>query len=220
MLIRPINIAIADDHTLFRKTLRAYLSEQKDTNIVLQATDTSDLVSQLKIYSIDVVLMDLFMPDLDAIDAISTIRREHPSVKIIILSISMDVDMISNLIDFGIHGYVSKSDDAEELLRVIYDVANNKICQNKLFINALFKCKQQSLKVYLSDRNETLSDREWKILQLLWREKSNKEIADELFLGVRTIERIRQEMKEKVGTKSTVGLIKFAINKKMIPVIS
>lgn len=218
MLIRPINLAIADDHTLFRKILKKYLSEQKNLNVVLEASNASDVINQLKVYAVDILLMDIFMPGMDAIDAVTLIRKEHPAVKIIIVSMTMDVELVSNLLDCGIHGYVSKSDDTEALLQVIYDIANDKMCRNELFMEALYKNKQQSIKAYLSDSDGRLSERERKILQLLWKEKSNKEIANELFLGVRTVERIRQEMKEKFGTKSTLGLIKFAINKKVIPV--
>jgi DNA-binding NarL/FixJ family response regulator len=216
MLIHPVRLAIVDDHALFRKTLKNYLSDQKNISVLLQSGDVLDLLNKLKSTSIDVLLMNLFMPGLTGVDAIRTIRSEYPNIKIVILSANTDLAVISDLLDSGIHGYISKSDEPEELLQVIQDISQNRICRNRLFTEALYWNRQNSLRLIKGSRPAELNDREKKIVRLLWEEKSNKEIADELYIGIRTVERTRQEMKEKVGVKSTVGLIKFAIQKKII----
>lgn len=216
MLIRPVSVAIVDDHVLFRKTLRNYLSDQKAIQVPLLASDLTELLSKLKDISVDILLMDLFMPGLNSTEGIRAIRSEYPSIKILVLSISTDMNLISDLLDCGIHGYVSKADEPEELLQAIQAAAENRICRNKLFTEALYWNKQNTVNTCFDSSNATLNEREKKILRLLWEEKSNKEIADELFLGIRTVERIRQDLKEKIGAKSTVGLLKFAINKKII----
>lgn len=129
-----------------------------------------------------------------------------------------DSDLISDLLDMGIHGYISKSDEPEELLQAIRAAAENRIYRNRLFTEALYRHKQNTFRAYSDGNTVLLNDREKKILQLLWEEKSNKEIADALYLGVRSVEKIRQDMKEKVGAKSTVGLLKYAIAKRIIGV--
>jgi len=218
MLSRPINLAIVDDHALFRKTLRNFLSEQPNINVLLMAADMFDLFNKLKTSPIDVLLMDIFLPELNGNEALKAIRREYPDMKILILSMSTDMDLISDLQDTGIHGYISKADEPEELMQAIRAVADNRIYRNRIFTEALYWNKQHKVKSSAEQPHGILNDREKKMLQLIWEEKSNKEIADELFLGVRSVEKIRQDMKEKVGVRSTVGLLKYAISKRIIGV--
>lgn len=215
MLFRPINLAIVDDHSLFRKTLKSFLSEHSNINVAIQAADMFDLLTKLKTMSIDLLLMDIFMPGLNGNEALKIVRTEFPSIKILVLSMSTDVNLISDLLDAGIHGYISKADEPEDLLQAIQSVAENRIYRNRLFTEALYWDKQNKIKIY-EGSHITLNQREKKILQLIWEEKSNKEIADELFLGIRSVEKIRQDMKEKIGAKSTVGLLKYAIDTKII----
>jgi DNA-binding NarL/FixJ family response regulator len=188
--------------------------------VVIQATDMLDLLDKLKDGSIDVLVMDLFMPGLAGNDAVKIIRNEYPDIKILILSMSNDMDLISDLLDSGIHGFISKSDEPEELVQAIYTASANGIYQNRIFTEALYWNKQSNIRARTVGGMALLSEREKRILQLIWEEKSNKEIADELFLGVRSVEKIRQDIKEKIGVRSTVGLLKYAIDKRIIRVNS
>lgn len=216
MLSQTIRVAIVDDHAIFRKTLKNYLSDQKNINVLVQSGEVRDLIDRIKSTPVDVVLMNLFIPGPAGVDSIRTIRSKYPDIKIVILSANTDLAIISELLDSGIHGYISNSDEPEELLQVIQDISQDRICRSKLFTEALYWNRQNSLRLFKDSHHGELNEREKKIIRLLWEEKSNREIADELFIGIRTIERTRQEMKEKVGVKSTVGLIKFAIRQKII----
>jgi DNA-binding NarL/FixJ family response regulator len=216
MLCKPINLAVVDDHALFRKVLKNYLSEQKNVNVVVQASDMLDLFTQLRGHSVDILVMDIFMPGTNGYDAIKTLHDEYPLLKILVLSMSIDMDMISELLDMGIYGYISKADEPEELLLAIKSTSENRLYRNRLFTEALYWNKQNNMHDLSEHPSAALNERDKKILQLIWEEKSNKEIADELFLGVRSVEKIRQDLKEKVGVKSTIGLLKFAIKKKFI----
>jgi len=216
MLSRPVNLAIADDHVLFRKTLKNYLSEQRNLNTLLQASDVYELLAKLKHSSIDVLLMDVFMPGLNGDDAIKMIRYEYPDIKILVLSMCTDMELISEMLESGIYGYISKADEPEDLLHAIQTVSENRLYRNKLLTEALYWKNKNDIKPYSEGTQAPLNEREKKILQLIWEEKSNKEIADELFLGVRSVEKIRQDIKEKIGAKSTVGLLKYAIDKRII----
>lgn len=218
MLSRPVSLAIADDHSLFRKTLKSFLSEHENIRVVIQTSNIPDLLIQLKTASIDILLMDIFMSGVNVSEALKIIRNQHPGIKILILSMSMDMDLISDLLDEGIHGYVSKADEPEELLLAIQAASVNRIYRNRILTEALYWNKQHAIKTGMEKSFIALNEREKKTLQLLWEEKSNKEIADELFLSVRSIEKIRQDIKEKIGAKSTVGLLKYAINKRIIGV--
>jgi DNA-binding NarL/FixJ family response regulator len=216
MLFKPINLAIVDDHALFRKMLKNYLSEQKNMHVVVQATDMMDLLYKMQNHAVDVLIMDLLMPGLHGGDAVKAMKSQCPDVKILILSMSDDLDVIIELLDAGIHGYISKTDEPEEMLQAIQAVSENRIYRSRLFTEALYRTRQHTITSNANESLVNLNDREKKILQLLWNEKSNKEIADELFLGIRSVEKIRQDIKEKIGVKSTVGLIKYAIRNKII----
>src|SRR5579871_4576568 len=103
MPARPNNVAVVDDHTLFRKTLRNFLSDQGGLNVVIQSGDIEDLLARMKNNQPDVVIMDIFMPHLDGIDGVKIIRNGHPEVRVLVLSMNTDLSLISNLLDLGIH---------------------------------------------------------------------------------------------------------------------
>ena len=218
MLSRPISLAIVDAHVLFRRILRNFISEQKDMNVSIQTSDMFDLLKKLKSSSIDILLMDIFSPELNSNEALKIIREEYPELKILVLTMTTDMDMISTLLDTGVHGFISKTDEPEELLQAIKTVADDRIYRNCIFTEAPYCNKQNIIKTHTKKQDILLNEREKKMLQLIWEEKSNKVIASELFLGIRSVEKIRQDMKEKVGVKSTVGLLKYAIDQKIIKV--
>jgi DNA-binding NarL/FixJ family response regulator len=218
MLFRPIRLAIVEAHVLFRKTLRNYLLDQKNVDFVIQASNLAELLDKLRSATIDILIMDSMVEGVNCIDAVKTIRTEYPFIRILILSLNTEMDLINDLLESGIHGYISKSEEPEELLQAIQAVADNRIYRNRLFTEALYWNKQNSIDIkhHRGGLLITLNEREKRILNLIWDEKSNREIAEELFLGVRSIEKIRQDLKEKISVKSTIGLIKYAIDKRII----
>ncbi|ACU62627.1 response regulator transcription factor [Chitinophaga pinensis] len=216
MPAETINLAIVDDLLLFRKVLKNYLLEQDNINVLIQTSDISELFHKLKDFPVDVLLLDVFMSNLNALDVLAFIRREYPEIKVLIVSGCTELHLISELLDYGIHGYISKTDEPEELLQAILMASNNKLYCNKLLTEALYWNRQNKLGEHLQTSTVELNDREKKILQMLWDEKNNREIAEELFLSIRSIEKIRQDMKEKLGVRSTVGLLKYGISKKII----
>ena len=218
MFTKYIRLAIVDDHLLVRKTLVSFLSDQINIQVVAQASDVDELFSKFKTSLPEVLLMDMFMPHMNGKEAVKMIRNQYPSVKILILSMSQDVDMICNLLETGVHGYISKADEPDCLLQAIVAASEGRIHRNKLFTEALYRNKQTSIGQYDGQVHISLSEREKRILQLIWEEKSNKEIADSLFLGTRSVEKIRQDMKEKIGASSTVGLLKYALSQRIVDI--
>lgn len=215
-MLSPINVAILDDHTLFRKTLKNYIAGQGNINVVIQSPDIQDLLYNLKDYNVQVLLMEIFMPTLNGIEAVKLIRHQYPEIKILIVSMCTDMELLSDLMDLGVYGYFSKADEPEELIHAIKSLSEQRIYRNKMFTDVMYWSKQNTIKMNINAAHASLNEREKEILKLLWDEKSNKEIADHLYLSVRSVEKIRQDLKEKVGVKSTVGLLKYAINKKVI----
>ena len=216
MISESISVAIVDDHLLFRKVLQDFLCRQTRININIQASNLNELFAKLKYSKIQVLVTDLFMPQPDVFEALDMLNTIYPELRILILSMCTDLTVISSLLDLGIHGYISKSEEPEVLVDAIFSVSANKIYRNSLFIEALLHNRQTTKKNRVNGTQIQLNEREIRILELLWEEKSNKEIAEEIFLSVRSVEKIRQDMKDKVGVKSTVGLFKYAIEKKII----
>jgi len=213
-----IKVAIADELSLFRKLLYEYLSAQENIAVMIEATDPKELADKLQDTVVDVLLMGLYTSAFNKEDTLRTIRLKYPKVKVLIISTGRDLQLISDLLDYGIHGYIAITEDPDELLKGITAAAGNRIYRNNLFTEALYWIRQNNLQPDMTKNTTILTEREKKILQLLWEEKSNKEIADMFFLSVRSIEKIRQEMKDKLGIKSTVGLLKYGIFKKIIEI--
>ena len=210
-----VRLAILEDHELFRNGLIEFLSKDQRLRVVIEASKSAELFQKLKSFEIDIIIMDVFMPDSNSIEVLKLIRKEYADIKVIILSISTDLYLVNELIEIGVHGYISKAEEPYEIQRAIRHASEGRIYQNKILTDALYS-NLHSLKSRKIDLSMTFSKREQQILQLLWEEKSNKEIADICYLGTRSIEKIRQFMKAKTGCKSTIGLMKYAIAHKIL----
>ncbi|GAA3913481.1 response regulator transcription factor [Chitinophaga oryziterrae] len=200
--------------------LRGYLSDSENINVIFQASDALELFNKLRQVSIDILILDITLSRMDIYNMLKKIRKEYPAIGIIVLSESTDLQVVNELLDIGIHGYVSKMDETEEIFLAIAAISENKIYRNKLLTDALYFNRQMNTMIAVNQYSITLNEREKKILKLLWMELSNREIASQLFLGVRSIEKIRQDMKEKLGIKSTIGLFKYGIQEGIIEIDS
>jgi DNA-binding NarL/FixJ family response regulator len=218
MIEKSINVAIVDDHTIFRETLKNYLSGKDNMNVNVVAIDVFDLLKKLKGSEVHVLVMDYFMTGLNGDDAIKLVKEEFPDVKILVLSMTTDMHVLSSLIDAGVNGILLKTDLPEELVRAIVSLSAHRIYRNRLFTEIMYWGRQNNTKKGATDRAISLSAREREILQLLWDEKTNKEIAEHICRSIRSVEKIRQDMKEKLGIRSTIGLLKFAINNRIVRV--
>ncbi|AEV98662.1 DNA-binding response regulator [Niastella koreensis] len=220
MLSKLINIAIVDTHTLFRKTLKNYISDQRNMNVVIQSPNISDLLSKLKDFEVHILLMEVYVPEQNGVDAVKNIKSKYPDIKILALSTCTEMNSLNELLDAGVYGIISKTDEPDELIRAIEAISEKGIYRSALFTEIMYWNKQHNLMSNKETTTVSLNKRESEMLQLLWEEKSNKEIAGYLYLSVRSVEKIRQDLKEKLGVKSTIGLIKYGINKKIIKVTS
>jgi DNA-binding NarL/FixJ family response regulator len=220
MLFPLINIAIVDDHTIIRKVLKNFLAEQKGFNIIIQSPDIPDLLNKLKNSPVNVLVMDVLMPQITGFEAAKLISDEYPNIKIVVLSMCTDMRLLSDLLEAGVYAILSKSAEPDELVRAITSAAEGRIYQSKLLTDLMYWDKQRGIQKSNIPSPILLSEREKVVLRLLWEEKSNKEIAEHLFLGIRSVEKIRQDLKEKIGAKSTVGLLKYAIDNTIIKIAS
>ena len=219
MAANQIKIAIADDHKIFRDGIKMALSNKENLKILWEAEDGRDMMHKIEIKMPDVLLMDIRMPEIDGINAIQILRKEYQSIKIIVLTMYDDHQMISKMMEMGANAYLTKTTDPEEIYEAILTCMNEDFYFNDL-VNAAVMGKLMQKKsvrqIYGDSLPITFSEKEIKILQLLSEDKTTEEISKQIFLSPRTIETIRQNMKSKVNAKTIGGLIMYAMRNKLI----
>jgi DNA-binding NarL/FixJ family response regulator len=218
-LTSVIKVAIADDHKIFRDGIKMALSSRENLKMIWEAEDGKDLIHKIAIKKPDVLLMDIRMPEMDGINAISMVRKEHEDIKIIVLTMYDDQQMISKMMEMGANAYLTKTTDPDEIYEAILTCMNDEFYFNQLVNNAVMGKLMQKKNVhhhYGANVPITFSEKELKILQLLAEDKTTDEISKIIFLSPRTIETIRQNMKNKVGAKTIGGLITYGMRNKMI----
>lgn len=214
-----IKIAIADDHKIFRDGIKMALTPKDDLKMIWEAEDGKDLLHKMAIKRPDLLLMDIRMPEIDGINAIEMLRKEYEDLKIIVLSMYDDQQMISKMMEMGANAYLTKTTDPEEIYEAILTCMNEDFYFNQLVNKAVMGKLLQKKNVNRHYGNHVpvrFNEKELKILQLLGEDKTTEEISKIIFLSPRTIETIRQNMKNKVGAKTIGGLIMYGMRNKMI----
>jgi DNA-binding NarL/FixJ family response regulator len=213
----PIKVAIADDHKIFRDGIRMALSGKEFLKIIWEAEDGKDLMHKIKIKMPNVLLMDIRMPEMDGINAISLLRKEYEEVKIIVLTMYDDQEMISKMMEMGANAYLTKTTDPEEIYNAILTCMNDDFYFNDLVNKAVLMKLQlkKNAKQYYPNPVK-FNEKELKILRLLAEDKTTEEISKEVYLSPRTIETIRQNMKTKAGVKTIGGLVMYGMKNRLI----
>jgi len=214
-----IKVSIADDHKIFRDGIKMALKNKEYLRILWEAEDGKDLVHKMQIKRPDVLLMDIRMPEVDGINAIGLLRKEYEDVKIIVLTMYDDQEMISKMMEMGANAYLTKTTDPEEIYEAILTCMNDDFYFNSLVNNAVMGKLMQKKNIRQHYGNAvpiSFNEKEIKILQLLAEDKTTEEISKIIFLSPRTIETIRQNMKSKVSAKTIAGLIMYGMRNKLI----
>ena len=217
MTAQQIKVSIADDHKIFRDGIKMALKDRDYLKILWEAEDGKDLMHKLKLKQPDVLLMDIRMPELDGINAISLIRKEFDDIKIIVLTMYDEQEMITKMMEMGANAYLTKTTDAEEIYHAILTCMNDDFYFNDLVNKAVLLKLQHKRTVRQFYPNPVkFSDKELRILRCIAEDKTTEEISKEVFLSPRTIETIRQNMKQKVGAKTIAGLVMYAMRNKLL----
>ncbi|MVN20652.1 response regulator transcription factor [Mucilaginibacter arboris] len=214
-----INLAIADDHKIFREGLKATLEDCVGLNILFEAANGIELVKQLALKNPDIVLMDIKMPEMDGMEATTYIHEHFNHVKVLALSMFNEDKYILDIMKAGACGYLLKNAEPQEIIDAVFTVYKKGYYFNEHLSVTLIKQLMGKNSIHLKGKDETeLNERETEILKLICQEKQNTEIADQLFLSVRTVEGYRTKLFEKTGSKNIVGLVIYAIKKGIIDV--
>ncbi|MGV3530504.1 MAG: response regulator [Flavisolibacter sp.] len=213
----PIKVAIADDHKIFRDGIRMSLKDRDYLKILWEAEDGKDLMHKVKIKQPDVLLMDIRMPELDGVNAISILRKEYEDIKIIVLTMYDDQEMITKMMEMGANAYLTKTTEPDEIYQAILTCMNDDFYFNDLVNKAVLLKLQhkKSVRQYYPTPVK-FSEKEMKILKAIAEDKTTEEISKDVFLSPRTIETIRQNMKQKVGAKTIAGLVMYAMRNRLL----
>jgi len=214
-----INIMIVDDHVLYRAGVKTALSSKKDIKVIAEADNGAHLLNMLKGIQPDVILLDIQMPVMDGIATLPEVKKLYPGIKIIMLTLLDDQSVITKLMELGANSYLVKTSDAEVIYEAIKTCHEQEFYFNSLTNKALLNNLRQRNMVSpfkTAHEDAVLSEKEITILRLMCDEKSTREIAEAVDLSPRTIEAIRDKLKVKTGTKSTAGLIMFAVKNNLV----
>ncbi len=210
-----IKIVIADDHQLFREGITKLLSNTAEIEVVAQADNGEEAVIKVKEYCPDLILMDIGMPILNGIEATRIIANEHPDVKILALSMHADKEYIKDMLDAGAAGYVLKNCTYTQLIGGIKTVVAGKKYLSE-------EVTEIVLQDYLAKEEENLetkialSKRELEILELFAEGKSSREIADVLFISIKTVGTHKQHILKKLDLKTNADMVKYALREGLI----
>ena len=202
-----ITLGIVDDHSLIISGLAHMLSDQPDYPIMFTATDGKQLMSELEHGVPDVLLLDIELPDANGIELCTTVLKTYPTLHIIALTNHDEVVYVRKMMRNGAKGYLLKGTDKSNLLTAIDTVARGEQFLDRQIERAIL---QQTISGKRTSVEVKLTKRENEILALIANEYSNQEIADKLFLSVRTVESHRHSLNHKLNIKNSAGLVKEA----------
>jgi DNA-binding NarL/FixJ family response regulator len=209
-----IKIAIVDDHEVVINGLRSMLSACEDLEVVYTTTQGNELMNFLAGNQTDVILMDIQMPEISGIDLCKLTLKQFPDIKIIAFSSFDDTHYIRQILRNGASGYVLKNTDQKTLVTAIRTVSEGEEYIDETIKKILL---HESITGQRRSMFEIpLTKREKEILKLIAEEHTNQQIADQLFISLRTVETHRLNITQKLGVKNAAGLVKEAIKRGLI----
>ena len=209
-------ILIVDDHTMIRDAMKNYFIDDDDIEIVAEAINGKDALDKIKENSLDLVLTDISMPVIDGHELVKLVKEQFEGLKIMALTMINETQQIKQMLNLGVDGYVLKNCDRAELKAGILQVMHGESYYSP---HVMHKIMEGLANRTNSDRTVVempLSSREKEVLHLIMKECSNSEIANELFISVRTVDAHKRNLLEKTGSKNLVGLVIYAVEKGLV----
>ncbi|HNX43072.1 MAG TPA: response regulator transcription factor [Bacteroidales bacterium] len=214
-----IKILLVDDHHLVRTGIANLLSGEPEIEVAGEAADAGEMLELLKVREADLAILDIALPDVSGIELARQMAKEFPKVKVIFLSMYTSEEFVFNAINSGAKGYLPKNISRAELLDAVRAVYRGEeyfaeSISNTILKSYIKKAKSGNLE---NLRNESqLSKREVEVLKWFAQGLTNQEIADKLFISIRTVESHKNHIMQRLELKTTVDLIKFAIRNNLV----
>jgi len=214
---KKIKLLLVDDHPIVLEGIKSHLSAQADFEVIGDAADGREAIRKARRLLPDIILMDISMPHMNGLEAMTLLRKQVPNAKILVLTMHDKKEYISQIFRLGARGYLLKDTSPAELVHAIKLIYAGEVvfssAVSRILVDEFVSEGEQELK---PSRSSELSEREREVLVLIAKGNSNKEIADHLVVGVRTIETHREHLMRKLNIHTVAGLTKFTIVKGMI----
>lgn len=206
---KKASVVLVDDHILFRKGMVELINKFEEFEVIWEASNGKEFAENLKLCPMpEIVLLDIAMPEMNGFDTAMMIKKKHPAIRILVLSMFDEEDSIIKMIKIGVNGYILKDAEPNELIDALNEIRSKGYYYSDLVSNTMAsmikvgKEKVESVK---------LNDREIKFLELICTEATYKEIADIMNVSLRTVDGYRESLFEKLNVKNRVGLVIYAI---------
>lgn len=206
-----VQIAIADDHKLFAQGIQNLISLEDKIEVVNHSLNGKEIVDFVENNDVDVILMDLEMPETDGFEATIQIRKFNEKVKIIALTMHDSEEFISHIMEIGANGFLSKDSEYETVKDAIFTSMANGYYMTPNVSQAMIKALVRNKSITPSFNEPELSERELEVIRLICSEKTSKEIGEALHLSSRTVDGHRERILEKIGARNTVGIVMYAV---------
>ncbi|WKK65902.1 response regulator transcription factor [Lutimonas zeaxanthinifaciens] len=210
-----VRIILVDDHSMIRQGLKSFL-EEAEISVVAEAKNGIEALEKLDELEVDVVVSDIMMPEMDGIELTKQISQKHPDLKVLALTMMNESYNIKKMLGAGALGYLLKDCTQDELIRAIKTVAEGR----NFYSGEVTQIIMEGFGSKPKEKNRVvheiaLTERELEILHLICKEKTNPEIAEELFVSVRTVETHKRNLLEKTGCKNVAGLVLYAVERNL-----
>ncbi len=206
-----IELLIADDHQIFLDGLKSLLNGEEGISVIGEARNGRQVLTLLKTMSPHIILMDINMPEMNGLEATQQVVKEHPGVKIIMLTMHERADYITQMIEAGASGYLLKNSSRSDLMNGIRTVADGKTYYSQEVTQAVMDSLRKEAKQKSRQEAASLTPREIQVLRLIAKENTTSEIAEALFISPHTVESHRKNLLSKLGKKNTAGLAAEAV---------
>lgn len=213
-----IKIGLVDDHKLFRKSVAALINTFDNMEVVLEAENGKQLLSALPSISLDIIVLDIQMPEMDGVQTCKMLRKKYPAVKVLIVSQLSNREMVLQMMELGAHGFFTKNTEPDQLEKAILNLDSKGFYFDQE-LGAVIRDAMVWQKNNITGMEHVfglITDREMEIIRLACREKSSGEIADTLNITVRTVETHRKRIMEKTKTKNFIGVVLYALRNRLI----
>lgn len=209
-------LLLVDDHQIIRDGIRFYFEEDEEFVIKDEAENGLEALELLKENEYDIVLTDINMPKMDGLEFMKSMKENYPDQKVLVLSMYNEAGYINKMIALGANGYVLKKSDKGELVAAIKKVLDGQDhYSDEVYKTIIGNIAGRKPKERLTLEAE-LSDREKEVLVLIANEYTNQEIADKLYISIRTVETHKRNLLEKTGCKNVAGLVMYAVERNLV----
>lgn len=208
------DILIVDDHQMFIDGIKSLLVGQDKYTIVHEANNGIEALEILKSNKVDIIITDLSMPEMSGSELVKIVKEQYHDIMVLVLSMHNNRETVSEILMSEAEGYILKNTGKKELITALDRITEGSTFYSKAVMSIMLEKMQKEKRI--SEETQNLTERELEILQLIVKELSSEEIANQLYISRRTVDTHRKHILKKTSSKTIVGLIKFAFRNELV----